>query len=62
MFYENFNKTLPVGMNLSTEVLIDANKLDLQFVKEDSFYMNYKINEFEFGTKEIVVYEYEVGI
>ena len=61
MFYENFNKTLPVGMDLSTEVLIDANKLNLQFVKEDSFYMNYKINEFEFGTKEIVVYEYEVS-
>ncbi len=62
MFYDNFNKTLPVGMNLSTEVLIDANKLDLQFVKEDSFYMNYKISEFEFGTKEIVVYEYDSGI
>ena len=62
MFYDNFNKTLPLGMDLSTEVLIDANKLNLEFVKEDSFNLNYKLNEFEFGTKEIKVYEYEVRI
>lgn len=60
MFYDNFNKTLPVGMNLSTEVLLDINKLNLKFVKEDSFYVNYKVDEFDFSTKEIVVYEYEV--
>ena len=62
MFYDNFNKTLPLGMDLSTAVLIDANKLNLEFVKEDSFNLNYKLNEFEFGTKEIKVYEYEVRI
>ena len=60
MFYDNFNKTLPVGMNLSTEVLLDINKLNLKFVKEDSFYVNYKVDEFDFNTKEIIVYEYEV--
>jgi hypothetical protein len=62
MFYDNFNKTLPVGMNLSTEILLDTNKLNLKFVKEDSFYVNYKVDEFDFNTKEIVVYEYEMGI
>lgn len=60
MFYDNFNKTLPVGMDLSTEVLLDTNKLNLKFVKEDNFYVNYKMNEFDFDTKEIVVYEYNV--
>lgn len=60
IFYDNFNKTLPLGMNLSTEVLLDTNKLNLKFIKEDSFYVNYKVNEFEFSTKEIVVYEYDV--
>ena len=59
MFYDNFNKTLPLGMNLSTEVLLETNKLELEFKNEDSFYMNYKINEFEYGTKEIIIYEYE---
>lgn len=62
MFYDNFNKTLPVGMNLSTEILLDTNKLNLKFIKEDSFYVNYKVDEFDFNTKEIVVYEYEMGI
>ena len=60
MFYDNFNKTLPVGMDLSTEVLLDTNKLKLKFAKEDIFYVNYKVNEFDFNTKEIVVYEYNV--
>lgn len=58
IFYDNFNKTLPVGMNLSSELVMDVNKLKLEFVKEDVFYMNYKVNEFEFATKEIQIYEY----
>ncbi len=58
MFYENFNKTLPVGMNLSSEVVVDVNKLKLDFVKEETFYINHKVNEFEFETKEIHIYEY----
>lgn len=60
MFFDNFNKTLPVGMNLSTEVLLDVDNLKLKFVKENTFYVNYKIDEFDYGTKEIVVYEYDV--
>ena len=59
MFYDNFNKTLPVGMNLSSEVLIDVFKLNLKFVKEENFYINYKVNEFDFNTKQIQVYEYD---
>ena len=59
MFYDNFNKTLPVGMNLSSEVLIDVSKLNLKFVKEENFYINYKVNEFDFNTKQIQVYEYD---
>ena len=59
MFYDNFNKTLPVGMDLSTEVLIDVNRLKLNFVKEEDFYINHKENEFDFSTKEIKIYEYD---
>lgn len=61
IFYDNFNKTLPIGMNLSSEVLIDADKLNLKFERENSFYINYKIDEFENGTKEIVIYEYNMS-
>lgn len=60
IFYDNFNKTLPVGMNLSSEVLIDVNKIDIEFTREINFYINYAIDEFEIGTKEIKVYEYDV--
>ena len=59
MFYDNFNKTLPVGMNLSTEVLVDVDKIKLNLVKEEVFYLNYQENEFDFSTKEIKIYEYE---
>ena len=62
MFYDNFNKTLPLGMNLSSDVLIDADKLELKFIQEESFYINYKIDEFDYGTKEIVVYEYDMEL
>ncbi len=61
MFYDNFNKTLPIGMNLSTEAVIDVNKLKLEFRKEEVFYINNKINEFQFETKEIHIYEYNTS-
>ena len=57
MFYDNFNKTLPVGMNLSTEVLVDVNKIKLDFKGEETFYINHKENEFDFTTKEVKLYE-----
>ena len=58
IFYDNFNKTLPVGMDLSSEMLMDVNKIKIEFEKEESFYINYKVDEFEYATKEIRIYEY----
>ena len=58
IFYDNFNKTLPVGMDLSSEVLLDVNKLNLEFSKEINFYINYKTNDYEYNTKQIQIYEY----
>ena len=59
LFYDNFNKTLPVGMHLSTEVLVDVNKLKLNLVKEEGFYINHKENEFDYSTKEVKIFEYD---
>lgn len=59
MFYDNFNKTLPLGMDISTEVLMDLNKVDLECIKEAEFNINDDINEFETVTRKIKVYEYE---
>ena len=39
IFYDNQNKTLPVGMDLSTQILVDVNKLYLS--KKDNFDFNY---------------------
>ena len=39
IFYDNQNKTLPIGMDLSTQILVDVNKLKL--AKKDSFDFNY---------------------
>lgn len=60
IFYDNFNKTLPLGMNLSSEVLLDTNKLNLKCTKEEEFNINYKSNQFEITTKNIKVYQYEL--
>ena len=60
MFYDNLNKTLPLGMDLSSEVLVNLEKLDVKYIKEENFYINYRIDEFKYGTKQIQIYEYEV--
>lgn len=64
IFYDNQNKTLPVGQDLSTRILVDVSKLDLDLKKKSSF----KVIEFEedkndFSTivlKTIQVFEYDI--
>ena len=43
IFYDNQNKTLPIGQDLSTKILIDITKLNLNLKKKSSF----KIVDFE---------------
>ena len=43
IFYDNQNKTLPVGQDLSTKILVDISKLELKLKEKSSF----KIVEFE---------------
>ena len=58
IFYDNSNKTLPVGMNLSTEVMLDLNKIEIECIKTLEFNINVSVTEFEVQTKKIKVYEY----
>lgn len=60
MFYENLNNTLPEGMDVSTEVLLDLNKYDIKLVSRKDFKMNFIENEFENKIKTIQVYEYDI--
>ena len=64
IFYDNQNKTLPIGMDLSTKILIDLNKLELEEVNTNSFNIAYFENEKdEFSKvdiKHIKLIEYNV--
>ena len=59
IFYDNFNKTLPLGMNLSSDVLVNLDKMNLRYVKEEEFNINYEVDQFTTKTKRVKVYEYD---
>lgn len=65
IFYNNQNKTLPIGMDLSTKMILDISKLNLKLKSR----MTFKMMEFEndeddfseFSTKNVNVYEYDIS-
>ncbi len=59
IFYENTNKTLPIGMNMSDQIITDMSKLKLEPKKQKLFRINQEINDIEVKTKIVCVYEYE---
>lgn len=64
IFYDNNNKTLPVGMNLSTKVLIDNSKFAYELVNKTKFRTNAYFNDEneEFRVREIFLYEYDLKL
>lgn len=60
MYYDNLNKTLPLGMDISTKVLIDLNKFDMKLVARKDFNINVLKDEFTNEIKLIHVYEYNL--
>ena len=66
IFYDNQNKTLPIGQELSSKILLDLSKIDLHISNKKSF----KIAEIEDETddfskvdiKTINVYEYDIEL
>ncbi len=64
MFYDNGNKTLPLGMNLSSRVLVDNDRLEFVLVNKTKFRTNSYFNHSEMSSnpksKDIFVYEYDV--
>lgn len=63
-FYDNQNKTLPEGMDLSTKILIDCNRFDFKLVGKTKFrtnnYFAEQNNLIQPKSKDIFVYEYDV--
>lgn len=64
VFYDNANETLPIGMNLSTKVLIDTDYFEFALRDRKEFKTNmYSANNDDFSelnVKNVTVYEYEL--
>lgn len=64
IFYDNKNRTLPVGMDLSTKMIINTSDLELNLVKQKSFkkldFINDKDDFTDIKIRNINVYEYEI--
>ena len=63
IFYDNQNKTLPVGQDLSTKILVDVSKLDLKSVNKTKFkVVNFENEHDDFSKidiKTINVFEFD---
>lgn len=64
IFYDNQNKTLPVGMDLSTKMIVDTSKLHLKLLDKRSFNVGCfddPDDDFsEFSVKNVTAFDYEM--
>lgn len=64
IFYDNQNKTLPVGMDLSTKMIIDTSKLHLKMLEQKSFnimsFENEQDDFSDFDIKKVTVFDYDI--
>ena len=59
VFYDNFNKTLPIGMDISTEILFDTFKSKIKETKHEEFTINVYEDEYTSKVLKVNVIEYE---
>lgn len=60
IFYDNQNRTLPLGMDITDEVLIDMDVFNIELKRQKLFRINQSIDKINVNTKIICVYEYDV--
>jgi hypothetical protein len=64
IFYDNQNKTLPVGQDLSTKILVDTSKLKLKLKDKSTFrIIQFEEENNDFSKtviKTIHVFEYDI--
>lgn len=60
MYYDNHNKTLPLGMNVSSKCLINLSQYDLTLKQKEDFRITNLEDEFKVKTIKVNVYEYEI--
>ncbi len=66
IFYDNNNQTLPIGMDLSSNVFLDCKKFDFKLVGKNKFRTNNYFTESNNlilpKSKDVFVYEYDVDL
>ena len=62
IYYDNYNKTLPEGMEMNDLVLVDNSKFEFTKIKDSSFRINKKVNKFDYQNVEIKVKEYNLKL
>ncbi len=62
VFYDNFNQTLPVGMNVSDEVLVNLDNVTLKEIAKESFRLNNLVDDYYHQIVNVNVVEYDVKI
>lgn len=58
IYYDNNNQTLPLGMDVTTEVLINLHQYKLENKKERDFNINYQIDEYTNKIIKVHMIEY----
>ena len=62
VYYDNYNKTLPEGMELNDLVLLDNSKFEFLKKRESFFRMNKEVKKFEYQNCDIHVKEYNLKL
>lgn len=57
VFFDNQNKTLPIGMDLSSKVVIKLDNAKKKFREKEEIYLISKIDDFEVKNRKIKIFE-----
>ena len=60
IYYDNMHKTLPLGMDVTSEVLLNLDRFSIKLVSRKDFRVNHLKNEVENEIKNIQVFEYQM--
>lgn len=60
VYYDNYNKTLPLGMNIGTKGIIDINRYKLENICKDDFRIIEMLDEFNIKIQKVDTYEYKI--
>ncbi len=60
IYYDNYNKTLPIGMDEQTGCIIDLKQYELKQLKTENFRISNLKDEFNIEVKEVYLQEYDI--